>query len=486
MSEKKHHVEIGSSDSRERTPARNSGVIRVAAAFAVLAAVVLAGTGCVKRIFAPDETTDSKKQHLVLLQINDFHGAIERAEGIACVVNAVRAECAQRGCDVLFLNAGDIFGNTPQSEISKGRGDIDFLNAAGVDVSIPGNHEIDFGLEAFEQSFRQTVCPDLAANLMSNGKPVLPPYAVLSVSGSLRVGVLGITHGAVRSASQAYQVEDPVVSAKRFMPELEVKSDVQVVLSHVEVSQKMALGDVPGVDVVLNGHNHPESANGYCRLSSSGVPVCESAPDGQAVGRVDIKIDRGKVVHVGNMLIPADGCKDEDLQLQKTLKPYLDTAAEYRTVIGFAKADIPNTQDQNGQSPLGKFIVNFMKNYTGADLAVMNSGGVRGDGLKAGQITKDNIFRLVFDNSVVVIEISGRDLMQRLRAKLESNPPRRLHLAGFSYDVPLDSEKTYRVATTDFLVNQWGIFKGIPVVAQHQSLRKLLIEYVAAKGDSGI
>ena len=83
-----------------------------------------------------------------ILGINDFHGRIVAdgtqagAAKLAGVVDNLEAS----NPNTVFAAAGDLIGaSTFESFIQKDKPTIDALNAAGLDVSAVGNHELDQG-----------------------------------------------------------------------------------------------------------------------------------------------------------------------------------------------------------------------------------------------------------------------------------------------------------------------------------------------------
>ncbi|MCK6433982.1 MAG: 5'-nucleotidase C-terminal domain-containing protein [Aquabacterium sp.] len=114
---------------------------------------------------------------------------------------------------------------------------------------------------------------------------------------------------------------------------------------------------------------------------------------------------------------------------------------------------------------LGTLIARAMMDKTGADLALMNSGGVR-DSLPAGAITYRDVLKVQpFSNTVAVVQLSGAELLDYLRAAARMTPgsgafPQtagvRMRIeAGQLVEVaiagqPVDPRRSYRLALTNF------------------------------------
>ena len=105
-----------------------------------------------------------------------------------------------------------------------------------------------------------------------------------------------------------------------------------------------------------------------------------------------------------------------------------------------------------------------------SDFAFTNVSGVR-DTLPEGQLFARHIWNVMpFDNRVVIAEVPGDQLM-----KLE-DPSRPVKVAGTA---KLDSARTYRLVTTDFLASSWRD-RGYKfrVTDQGALLRDVLIDWI--------
>src|SRR5690606_32046649 len=84
-----------------------------------------------------------------------------------------------------------------------------------------------------------------------------------------------------------------------------------------------------------------------------------------------------------------------------------------RKVVGHAAR--PVEHNRFGESEMGNFLTDAIRDYLKADVALMNSGGIRA-GFESGPITYESLFRVLpFDNSVSLLRVSGRELRNILR-----------------------------------------------------------------------
>jgi 5'-nucleotidase len=148
-----------------------------------------------------------------------------------------------------------------------------------------------------------------------------------------------------------------------------------------------------------------------------------------------------------------------------------------RRQVGEAPAAISNITCRVGECALGSFIADAMRaSVAGADVALMNAGGIR-TGLPAGTITLGDVLTMLpFGNTVATLELSGADLRAAIANGLAragagafpqvsglrvtwnptAAPEARLvalEVATQGGFVPLDPARRYRVVTNNFLRN---------------------------------
>ncbi|WP_455170135.1 5'-nucleotidase C-terminal domain-containing protein [Aegicerativicinus sediminis] len=127
------------------------------------------------------------------------------------------------------------------------------------------------------------------------------------------------------------------------------------------------------------------------------------------------------------------------------------------------------------------------------DFVMLNHGGIRAD-LPKGPITKRNVYEIMpFENSMVVTELSGdeiKDLLGYLVGVKRAHPISKLQIVldkdGKMVNAnvdgqPIDYNRTYNVATNDFLYNggdHMDFFKrGTNFIALDYKIRNILLDY---------
>jgi 5'-nucleotidase/UDP-sugar diphosphatase len=147
-------------------------------------------------------------------------------------------------------------------------------------------------------------------------------------------------------------------------------------------------------------------------------------------------------------------------------------------VIGVTDVALDSRRNvvRSEESNMGDLVADAMKAATGADVALTNGGGIRGDrtydpGTKLTR--KDVLTELPFGNKTVVTEIPGSQLLAALEngfSQVENGAGRFPQVSGMQvvYDpkappgsrvasvvvngTPLDMNKLYKVATNDYML----------------------------------
>lgn len=143
--------------------------------------------------------------------------------------------------------------------------------------------------------------------------------------------------------------------------------------------------------------------------------------------------------------------------------------------IGYSiESEINNDNCKIQETMLGNIVADAMKEYTGADIALMSSSDL-GESINAGVVSEENILNaLPVKLTTSVVELKGSDILKLLTNSLSYYPVedgRFLQVSGLTITFnpelrpsqrissvlvngeQIDSEKTYRVATTNHLIS---------------------------------
>lgn len=414
---------------------------------------------------------------------------------------AHRIESEMRG-NVLFMDAGDALDGTPFSIEYMGEADFAAMSAAGYDLMTVGNHEFSASLQEFWRNVHTANFPIVSADIVDRktGKLALPPYKIFEIDG-VKIAVFGIVVPTpdYRAAKEGFDFLDPFKTASELVPELRKQADVVIALSHLGFDQDLILAkNVPDIDVIVGGHSnnrlmppvfiaHPEDGNSF---SIDGTIIVQDFWWAGELGRLDLRLrrDGGPFTVMGykGELIPITSDIPEDPATAKVVAKYYKPMSKYYSEVIGEATDTLYGRSEYGENTALTFICDAIRESTGAQIGIYNTGGVRGDIVKGPIKVWDIASVLPFKNKMVTVNLTGKRLKQLLE---KINPG----VSGMTYRVakgkvaeatvggkPLDDNTVYTVATTDFLVN--ADLKDITEIkVLNDDYRVGIISYVKAK-----
>jgi 5'-nucleotidase/UDP-sugar diphosphatase len=388
---------------------------------------------------------------ITILHTNDHHGHYWHGRhgdyGLAAqktLVDKIRQEVESAGGSVLLLSGGDINTGVPSSDLQDAEPDFKGMSAIGYDAMVLGNHEFDNSLDVLIKQKEWASFPFLAANVVKkdSGKTLFDAYKIFNFGG-LKIAVFGlITPDTPFLVTPSYvetlTFSDPIAVAKKLVPELRKQADLVIALSHLGYYEEgkhgsSAPGDVTlaksvsGIDVIVGGHSHDKLPQA---VVENGTAIVQAKEWGKYVGRLDLTISNGVVTVVDSKLIPINLKKKikkdgksvrvlieeeikEDPTMIALLNPYNEKGkAELNKVIGSTLDKFDGERDivRAKETNLGNLIAMVQRLKIGADVGVMNSGGIR-TSLPKGEITYNDVLKVQpFANSICRVTLTGTDL----------------------------------------------------------------------------
>lgn len=443
---------------------------------------------CAQAPRAPDEG------ELTIFHTNDIHGGflLSTVEGknggppmkvggflaLDAWLRAHRAEYPNS----LLLDAGDLMTGNPICEIEvegvRGLALADMMNVAGYDGIALGNHDFDDGLANTQALVKRFAFPVLCANVkLADGTPVAPEAYHIYEVGPFRVGVIGLLMDGLdrvvpAETMEKLTVEPTIEVAKRLVERIDPETDVIILLTHqgLDMDRVLARSLGPDVDLIVGGHSHtkltrPEKENG--------VLIVQAGSSLDAVGRITLQVKDDKVVSFDGELIPLEANELEPSPEMKALVDRMET--EVRRLFGTTLGTLETDWRRNyyGESNLGNFVADALREKFGADFACINSGSLRKN-LVAGPITLLDVYEIYpFTNPVVTFEVTGEQLLGILRHNAISAARQShgiLQVSGVRYRYatdsqegailleatvggqPIDPKRTYKAVSGNFIV----------------------------------
>ena len=421
----------------------------------------------------------------------------------ATLVKQIRSELKTKGIPVWLVDAGDFSDGTLFSMEYRGEADVAAMNAAGYDFATLGNHEFIYTLAQTRKLISLARCPVLCANTMlkATKEPLAQLYQV-EQAGPIRVGIFGLVTIEVRSypaAKEGVVIADPVRTARKVVTKLRAeKADIIVLISHCgEEMDKRLASMVPGIDVIVGGHSHSRLPWGefiprteeVTADKVNGTIIVQAYQWGGELGRCDLffKKDPAGAWHVDRYrarLIPVTAALEPDVQVAAVVDRYWKPIApRYAEVIGEAADDFSSRCDDWAEYNL---VADAVRETFKTEIELENLGGVRSPLLK-GKITRGDLVALdPFANTVVIFQITGRQLRKILARYAPAVSGVRYRLEnGELIEVlvnrePLQDSRRYTGATNSYFAGR--AFKGARFQDTGKQRLEVLINYIRQKG----
>jgi 2',3'-cyclic-nucleotide 2'-phosphodiesterase (5'-nucleotidase family) len=428
---------------------------------------------------------------ITLMHTNDMHARIAESKtevGYARMAAAFNEKKAANPNTVL-IDAGDVFHGLPVANIERGTPIVKLMNEMGYSYMTTGNHDYNYTFDGLLELQKLAKFKILAANVYKDGKRVFTPYVIQELQG-VRVAFLGLA-----SPETAYKADpkgltgvtfaDPVVEARTIANEIAGQYDVLVVISHLgtdassDPTSISIAKAVPETDVIIDGHSHTTLAD-LQKLNQTPVLIASTGGYGVGLGVVDLVVGTDRAVKskaASTITVANSPNLKGDPKIAAMITDLTKAQdAVLSQVIGKTEVALEGKRElvRTSQTNLGTLIANGILDISGADIALMNGGGIR-DSIPVGNITMKQVYTVLpFGNYIQTGKLKGSELKAVLEngvGKMPAPDGRFPHLAGWSYTAdltrpagdritavfvngkPVDPNKEYLFATINF---QWN------------------------------
>ncbi|MBO4415942.1 MAG: bifunctional metallophosphatase/5'-nucleotidase [Lachnospiraceae bacterium] len=449
-------------------------------AFALVIAMVLPGAAAFaddteKPSYAwakdPEKTYDNYEGKTVILHSNDVHGNIEGYTFIKGLKNYYEG----MGAEVITVDAGDYIQGDPYVNLSKGKNAVTMMNAVGYDYAILGNHEFDYGYARQKKVLKKANFKVLCADVFnSKGKTLYDANAVWKSNKSdLKIGFFGMSTPETQTkANPTLMVglkfadgEELYKIAQEQVDILSKKADIVIALTHLGIDAESEPNtsydlykNTTGIDLIIDGHSHSTIITG-----PNGEPIQSTGTKFAYVGMIMIdnatkEIEQRELITADRLTAGFD--KAVDKKAAKLIKKVDDKInvvfAKSEVDMPFAKGDENTPGVRNSETAIGDLLVDAMLWMVTKDegsvtvdrdhvVAITNGGGMRAE-IKQGDITmKDIMTTYPFDNTVAVIYLTGKELLEVLEVSTSSTPAAMggfPSVAGIQYTI--NTKKEYK------------------------------------------
>lgn len=361
----------------------------------------------------------SPLKNVQLLQLSDFHGALEGTStnaGTALLTTAFATD-RKASTATFTVSSGDNIGAAPaiSSEFEE-IPTIESLNAMKFDISTFGNHEHDRNIAHLQKiiglsDFQWVVSNYSSVDPLKSGAKVTKTYAIID-RGGVKVGFVGanteevpevvspgnLDYTDASGAKKTLKISNTIDATNSAIAAAKsAGADFVVALIHEGWSQNVdgrAVGNLntvakglKGADVIFGGHSH--------QLFSSMIPgnvrtpaalVAEVPNAGVSYNRVQVCYNPGAKKVIGssleNVTTSMISKLTPDAAAAALVKKYKDELTpKFDAKIGqvselFPRGGTPAVE-RAGETPMGDYIADLMRAYAKTDFAISNGGGIR-------------------------------------------------------------------------------------------------------------
>lgn len=450
--------------SAEDSPSGSPILLAACEVSGTLAAYTLSGSA----VPAPE---DPASEGAVVLYTNDVHCATDGYSYLA----AYRAQLIEDGYDVITVDVGDAIQGEAIGSTSEGAAIVDIMNTVGYDYGVPGNHEFDYGLERFleiatgdepEAQYKYLSCNFVD---LQTDETVLAPYDIVEMNGE-NVAFVGISTPETYTKSTPTYFQDEngnfiySFSEDAFYDTIQDTvdnaraegADRVIVVGHLGIEGTTegwkstdVIANTTGIDAFIDAHSHETIAeNEYANADGEMIPLTSTGT---------------KFANFGVMTLNEDGTYTTELvspssvdiqssteaasayrEVQDKVDGYNEELAYLNEKLGTSEVELTiNDADgvrriRNGETNMGDFVADAYRAMTGADIALVNGGGIR-DSIGAGDVTRKDLMDVnPWNNEMCVIRATGQQILDALEHGARMNPEECggfLQVSGLTYEI---------------------------------------------------
>lgn len=479
--------------------------------------------------------------YLNILHTNDIHGSIlDGGALLASFVAEAERSIIESGEFMLLVDAGDTWQGTPVGNWDSGALVMEWMNAVGYDMMTPGNHDFDRGAPVALRNAALARFPVVCANFVTpEGETPrgIHRFIILDFDG-VEVAFTGITTPDTRTlvdaaGLQGYDFTHEVQAVESVVAEVnDLGCQAIVLISHLgqppnpepslrrvyaawergeEYTREFALNNaelttvVSGIDVVISGHTHVALLQPWVNPLTGSV-VVQGSGNGTGIGWLRLALER-KTGRVSGHDFPM-GYEFVNL-LEEHFPPHSETAvllesfrvmaeAGLDEVVGYSMAEIPRGA---GEHPMGRMVSDAMLWSTGADVALINRGGIRAS-IPEGPVTVGSVYSsLPFEEDLFAFRVTGETLLSIMETGMMGQR-RDTQVSGFTCSrnqampegrriqnpmvagLPLEMEEEYLFVTTGYLAGGavgYGILTGLEPIHTGRTLIESVLDYIRAR-----
>ena len=429
--------------------------------------------------YASSETTTVKVVYVSkITDMQPTKGAIGGLAELSTLVKELRKSHKH----VLFLHGGDSLAPSAMSSFDHGNHMIDILNSLEPDLMSVNEREFTFGEDELIIRLSEAAFPFISSNIFdpytNSNLEGVEDYQCFNVTDK-KICVVSIIDPSVLTTylPDRIQILDAEKQIGRFSDNLKAGgADSIILLSGYQLGDLNTLFEKNIVDVVFTSDGDIDETV----IFDNGLHVLQGTSKGKAAvidlifEKTDNKIFKSYKAEIVDL-------KDykPDPVIQKKIRYYTEKLSQIMDVV-IGKTTTPQNTTRKavrtGENSFANFTTDALRNYYGADIALLNGGTFRGDRLYDANIDitrKDVQAELPFLNYGQFVKIKGvhiQEAMEHGLSLFKEIKGRFLHVSGMEVEYctelpvgnrvqsiridgkPLDIDHFYTLASNDYLI----------------------------------
>ena len=444
---------------------------------------------------------------IVLLYTNDMHCAMT-GDGVSLAgIAAYKQQLLEDGRYVALVDAGDAIQGDAVGALTEGEYMVDVMNRLGYAAAVPGNHEFDYGMDRFlEIAGGEAQFAYLSANFtdLRTGARVFDAYTMLTF-GSTKVALVGMTTPkTLTSSTPAYFQDDAGNFIYGFCQGADGQAlydavqagidaaeaagaDYVIGLAHLGVEESCSpwmstdvIANTEGLDAVIDGHSHTVLEKQVCKDKTGEDVVLTSTGTKLAyLGELTISPDGELDTRLISDCTPADDASAGVRAAYDDMNAYVESlqgqfTALLETVVAQSEVDLLAADRaetawlvRSSETNLGDLCADAYRTVMGADVAIVNGGGIR-DNIYAGDVTYGDILAAhPYGNLLCAVEATGQQILDALEMGVRSYPD---PIGGFQQVSGMTFDLYYEVPSS-VVLDENGMFVKVDGPYRVQNVR---------------
>lgn len=416
----------------------------------------------------------AEEKYVTIMSSNDFHGYVKETD-INLGLEKFGTYFKQRGEEdnTLLLDQGDSWQGTAYSNMNYGALVNNVMAYAGFDARTVGNHDFDWGVDrlidntarVFTYDHVDYTVPTLAANIYDydfdakefgdiQQSDIGAATVTYTLENGLKVGIVGVigedqitSINSVFTHDIGFKPHIPIIKSEATKLREDENCDIVILSIHGDQDDVLHQGLENYVDLVLCGHTHQAE-----HTIENGLLYFQGKRNGECFGEIQLAYNTltKKTYFDHFYYLYASDIKSE---LGSTVDPVIHDLVEDE----IEKCDIEGqeilatgvvgTFETSGTGPnmVANAIYDYAKEVDNIDDLLLVQVNYTRSEIQSGTLTYADLYQaLPFDNTVYVVEVTGREIYNRISQK-------DFLYRDTSFTTPIDIDGKYKVAILDYL-----------------------------------